>query len=347
MAEVKYRNRRAFQIENRQVRVTVMAEGGHIAELFHKETGVNPLWTPPWNTIEPSTYDRARHPEYGSDAESKLLSGIMGHNLALGLFGPPSEQEAAAGMTVHGEASVLPYEITTTPDELVARLTMPKTQLKLERRIRLSGSSPVVRITESVENLSALDFPAAWTQHVTLGPPFLERGSTQFRAPGTRSKTSEGKEFDWPLRPREHGAPEDLRVYTDKPVSSGFTTHLMDPHHERAFFLAWSPRSHLLMGYIWKRADFPWLGIWEENHSRTNPPWNGRTMTRGMEFGASPFPETRRMMIERNGMYGVSGYRWLPARTTVRVDYCAFVMTAPKIPESMEWDSEWGVKPGD
>ena len=51
-------------------------------------------------SIEPSTYDRARHPEYGSDAESKLLAGIMGHNLCIDMFGGPSEEEAAAGMTV-------------------------------------------------------------------------------------------------------------------------------------------------------------------------------------------------------------------------------------------------------
>ena len=41
------------------------------------------------------------------------------------------------------------------------------------------------------------------------------------------------------------------------------------------------------------------MGIWEENRSRLQPPWNGRTITRGMEFGVSPMPETRRAMIER------------------------------------------------
>src|ERR1039457_1729876 len=83
MAETTYRNRRAYQIENDQVRVTVLQEGGHIAGILHKPSGVNPLWTPPWPSIEPSAYDRSKHPEYGDDAESKLLAGIMGHNLCL------------------------------------------------------------------------------------------------------------------------------------------------------------------------------------------------------------------------------------------------------------------------
>src|SRR5229473_2316603 len=120
MPETTYRNRRAHSIETEDLRVTVLAEGGHIAEILDKRTGVNPLWTPPWPSIEPSTYDRARHPEYGDDAESKLLSGIMGHNLCLDLFGPPSEAEAAAGLTVHGEASVVLYEIESTAHEITA-----------------------------------------------------------------------------------------------------------------------------------------------------------------------------------------------------------------------------------
>src|SRR6185503_21245596 len=73
-----FRGRRAVQLENENLRLTVLVEGGHIAELLHKPSGINPLWTPPWPSIEPSTYDRSKHPEYGADSESKLLAGLMG-----------------------------------------------------------------------------------------------------------------------------------------------------------------------------------------------------------------------------------------------------------------------------
>src|SRR5438876_5279461 len=119
-----YRNRRAVQMENETLRLTVLVEGGHIAELLHKPSGINPLWTPPWPSIEPSTYDPARHPEYGSDAESKLLAGIMGHNLCLDLFGGPSAAEAAAGLTTHGESSVARYDITSDAGEITARASL-------------------------------------------------------------------------------------------------------------------------------------------------------------------------------------------------------------------------------
>ncbi|MEK7408499.1 MAG: DUF4432 family protein, partial [Acidobacteriota bacterium] len=302
MPETTYCNRRAVQLENGALRVTVLVEGGHIAEILDKQSGVNPLWTPPWPSIEPSTYDPARHPAYGADAESRLLAGIMGHNLCLDIFGGPSAEEAAAGLAVHGEASVVPYDIQAGPSELVARAELPEARLRLERRLKLAPEARVLEVTEVVENVSATDRPVAWTEHVTLGPPFLEKGVTQFRAPATRSKVFEtdfsqgkgymkiGAEFDWPWVPHKHGGQVDLRVFTDEPVSGGFTTHLMDPQREQAFFIAFSPARGIAFGYIWKQSDFPWLGIWEENYSRQNPPWNGQTLTRGMEFGVSPMP---------------------------------------------------------
>lgn len=106
MNETTYRNRRAVQAESEMVRVTVTVEGGHVAEILHKPTGTNPLWTPQWRSIEPSAYDQQTRLEYGSDHEAKLLSGIMGHNLCLDLFGAPDEEELAAG------ANVLPRMVT-------------------------------------------------------------------------------------------------------------------------------------------------------------------------------------------------------------------------------------------
>src|SRR2546421_10371753 len=153
MPEELHRGRRAHRIETPDLRVTVLIEGGHIAEIADKRSGINPLWTPPWPSIEPSTYDRTKHPEYGADAESKLLAGIMGHNVCLDLFGGPSEAEAAAGLTVHGEGSVAGYEITPAAGGIVARASLPMAQLRFERRLQLRPGSRVGSISETVEEL--------------------------------------------------------------------------------------------------------------------------------------------------------------------------------------------------
>ena len=125
-----------------------------------------------------------------------------------------------------------------------------------------------------------------------------------------------------------------MQVFPGLPVSGAFSTHRMAPTRPKAFFLAWHPDSKVLVGYVWDPSDFPWLGIWEENRCRTTPPWNGQTLTRGMEFGVSPMPESRRQMIERGSLFGTPGYRWLPARTTLRVKYQALLTIAEQIPET-------------
>ncbi len=112
MTETTFHGRRAASIENGQLRVTVLIEGGHIAEIFHKACGVSPLWVPPWTSIEPSGFRGDPGGPYGDGVESKLLSGIMGQNLCLDVFGGPSAEEAAAGIGVHGESSVDAYEVS-------------------------------------------------------------------------------------------------------------------------------------------------------------------------------------------------------------------------------------------
>ena len=339
-----YRNRRAVSIENPHLRVTVLEGGGHIAEIFDKQTGVNPLWTPVWPSVEPSAFDPAKHTGYGTGADNKLLAGIMGHNLCLDIFGGPSAEEAAAGLTAHGEASVATYQFDRTAGEIVARAELPMAQLRVERTLTLVDRA--VRIREVVESLSSCDKPVGWTQHVTLGPPFLEKGVTQFRASATRSKVFEtvfgsadylslGAEFDWPMAPRTDGGQLDLRVFTGATVSNAYTAHLMNQQGDDAYFVAFSPTSQLAFGYVWKAADFPWLGIWEENLSRPHAPWAGTSITRGMEFGVSPMPEPRRKMIDRGKLFGVPTYRWIPAKHKVAVEYWALAQPASMVPERL------------
>jgi hypothetical protein len=328
MIETLFHNRRAVQIENDLIRVTVTVEGGHIAEILEKSTGVNPLWIPPWPSIEPSSYSPAGNPEYGGDSESLLLSGIMGHNLCLDLFGPPSDDEAAAGLPVHGEAGVVRHEFTPIAEGLAARCTLPAAQLSFQRRIWLEGRR--IRIRETVENLSILDRPIAWTNHVTLGPPFVERGQTRFRVPATKSRAiGESDDFGWP-------GPKNLEVFTSAEPYGGYTSHLLDPSKERSWFFGWSPASRVVVGYVWERRDFPWMGIWEENRSRLSAPWNGRTITRGMEFGVSPFPESRRQMVERGTLFGTPGYRWVGAKRSLAAEYYAAVAVTAAIPDTLE-----------
>ena len=277
------RGRRAASIENDHLRVTVLAGGGHIAEILDKATGDEPAVDAAVAVDRALAFDPGRHRDYGGGADAQLLAGIMGHNLCLDIFGGPSDDEARAGLPVHGEASSSSTTCTGGDGDSDAA------PAAAGRAARSSGGSSsrdrAVWIRETVENLGGVDRPVGWTQHVTLGPPFLEKGRTEFRASATRSRVFEAA-FGAARLPGARGrvrlaaraAPAAARpIYAGlhaRRRPSAYTAHLMDPAPRHAFFVAFSPRARLAFGYVWRRADFPWMGIWEENLSRPHAPWN-------------------------------------------------------------------------
>ena len=345
MSQCLFMGRRAVSLENADLRVTVLEEGGHVAEVFDKRAHVNPLWVPDWPSVEPSVFSSEAYVRFGTGSDAKLLAGIMGHNLCLDLFGGPSTAEAAAGMTAHGEGSVNKYQITETPAGIIISLHLALAQLQFTRTLELRGKSVLIR--ETVENLTAADRPLAWTQHVTLSTPFLDPATTQFRAsmkksivtesdPGENLYLAASQPFEWPLAPRKDGGTADLQRMNASAPASAYTAHVADPAKEDAFFLAFSPKYQLAFGYVWKRAEFPWMGIWEENCSRRWSPWDSHTITRGMEFGVSPFPETRVDMIERGKLLGERTFRWLPALGKLHAEYWIVTQSCAEAPETLQ-----------
>jgi hypothetical protein len=343
MPKTKYLGRRAFALENKNLRVTLMEEGGHIAEVYHKTAGVNPLWTPNWKTGEPSEFGPQQEKIFGTGVDAKLLYGILGHNLCLDLFGPPSDHEAAAGMTAHGEASLLPYTLRQEAEHLVCSLHMPLAQLEFERRLSIREED--VTVHETVRNLAAFDRPLAWTQHVTLSPPFLDPKTTQFRVsgreaivapvdPGTAPYLRLGQQFAWPNAPLANGH-DTLDAQGMRPEAPSSSHIAVRMNEGEAHWTAWSPESRLAFSYVWNTSDFPWLGIWEENLSRPWSPWNKQAVTRGMEFGAAPFAETRRETVDRSRVLGIPTYRWLPALGTLEATYWIRTQIAEQIPETV------------
>jgi hypothetical protein len=267
----------------------------------------------------------------------------MGHSLCLDIFGPPSNEELSHGISVHGEASVAPYVDDEQDRQLSLSSVLPNSRLRITRVIRIDDDELHVRIRESVDNLSSVDRPIGWTQHVSLGPPFLEAGATQLALRPERSRAFEsegfdsgglvrGADFDWPFAPRHGGGVADLRVFASNSRNSSFTAHLLDRSSNKASFTAYSPAAHVFFGYEWDRRDFPWLGMWEENKSRQNQPWNGETVACGMEFGVSPFPEGREKMVQRETLFGTPAFRRLKGLERVSVEYSAFVGQAQGFP---------------
>jgi len=50
----------------------------------------------------------------------------------------------------------------------------------------------------------------------------------------------------------------------------------------------------------------------------------------------SPFPETRRAMVDRGRMFDTPTFRWLPANGRLETDYSIVLLRADRIPDSLD-----------
>jgi len=325
--------------------VAVLEGGGHVCELALNDVpGVNPLWKPQWTTIDPHRYAPGKHQRiYGPPPDGRLLAGIAGHSLSFDHFGPPSKHETAAGLSTHGEAPSTQWKGLgkLSPFGLTLRYgcRLRHAQIHFARSISLDAKHPVVYCEEQAHNLSPYDRPISWNEHVTFGPPFLECGITTFDMPATRGKVCPADfsermfllpnaEFDWPGAPTKDGRRSNLRTMPDQ-CFGHYTAQLLDPNLRIGFISTCNPRQSLLVVYVFQRADFPWVGNWEEHNNRTAAPWKGKTICRGMEFSTTPFAIPRRETVDQGRLFGEQTYRWLPGKSGVTLRYLILLFKVP------------------
>lgn len=346
-----WRGREAYRLGNGLVQLITLTGGGHIAEFRFtgagRESKLNPLWTPPWKTIDPYLYRSQVHAAYyGPLLEGKLLSGIAGHNLCMDYFGSPSPDEVAWGLSQHGEAPTSRWArsgkiVGDDRVTLALSVRLPAAGLRFRREITLRKNQSVVYFRESVQNERECDHFFHWVQHVTLGPPFLSSRESTVSVPGTRGITfpfdydegrsllTPGRQFWWPNAPTRSGRPVSLeRVLIRKGL--GFVASvLVDPRRDWGYVCGLNTKHRLLIGYCFRREDFPWVAVWEENRAISAAPWQKRTEARGLEFGTTPIPSTRRDSFRRGSLYDTETFACIPARARKTVEYLAFLTQVP------------------
>jgi hypothetical protein len=279
------------------------------------------------------------------DAErvNPLHTGL-GHFVCVDGFGPSSPEERKAGLPMHGEANRVPWEVVSSSREggrlsVAYTATLPLVHETFRRTIHMIDGEQVVYIDSELDNLLAFDRPINWGEHATIGPPFLELGKTVVEMSAvramTRSHESQSanpphrlaslKEFTWPMAPGLDGSLIDVRPAPATAPVGDHTTSLMDPSRTLVFVTAFHAEQRRLLGYVFKREEYPWTQLWE------NYPTNGR-LARGLEFAVQPFDMPRRDVITANQLLDTPTYRWLPAKSTIT---SAFLMFYTRTPEGM------------
>jgi hypothetical protein len=318
-----FRGRACWFLDGLQLRVAVLESGGHIAAVSRPQRpDLSPLWIQDRPTIDSDQFDPRLHGAiYGNDSEAKLISGLAGHSLCVPFWGDPSPAEYAAGMTFHGESNIVRWsEVESGADSLTIAAVLPESCLAILRSFECAGT--FLRVKTTVENLTAWDRPLAWCEHVTLGPPFLEPGITQFHATamrGFQTGFESGKTFRWPQGRGEIKC--NLETFSAKPHRDLVNSFLLDPDREFERFSAYHSGYRLLFGYVFQRSEFPWLNVWENHDSRM--------LTRGMEFSNTPRHGTMKKLIQTPTLWDTPAYDWINAKGKLTKSFTAFLQELP------------------
>jgi hypothetical protein len=186
--------------------------------------------------------------------------------------------------------------------------------------------------------ITPMDKPVVWQEHATVGAPFLSpgravidvsavRAMTRPRREGMPDRFKPGEEFTWPNAPAPGGAAIDLRQ-TPRSVTNSITTQLM-PKTGLAFATALNLDQRLMIGWVFRGADFPWLQNWESYSA------DGQ-LYRGLEFGLTAFGRPRREVVTAGTLMDTPLYRWLPAKGTIEAGFLIFLTRVPQNMQSVD-----------
>jgi hypothetical protein len=263
----------------------------------------------------------------------------LGHFLCVDGFGPTSKEEQAAGLQGHGEAHRQPWTLIAKGREgktqqLTFQTRLPIVQEGLTRKLELVDGEQVVYVESTLENELAFDRPINWAEHATIGYPFLAPGKTVVDAsvghcqtrphndtPPNRRLLSD-KPFIYPQAPLKAGGLADLRQIPNPPDSMDHTGCTFDKSKRLGFVTAINLEKRLLLGYLVRREEYPWLQEW------MNYPSN-LALSRGLEFGTQPFDVSRRQTVEMGKMFDTPAFRWLPAKSKIGTRFLMFYTRVP------------------
>ena len=263
-------------------RLVVDLRGGSIGEFRLKNNPLNPLH---WGTPPAGNMD---------------VRGF-GHFLCLDRWGPPSEAEGKQGMPYHGEAAHVLWNVLEQPQrignslEASLQAKLPLAGLSVKRHLKLSANQSICRVQEEVTNDRPLGRVYNMVQHPTISPPFLDaetlvdcNGRRGF-AQGNPLPHPEEPSFHWPLALTRDGTSVNLRHLTDS-SDPNVVTYAIDERY--GWVTAASPKRGLLIGYLWKTSDYPWVSLWRDVR-------DGKPAARGLEFGTTglhqPFAQLTRV----------------------------------------------------
>ena len=290
-------------LQNNSVRAVFDLAGGSLIEFQLRDAPLNPLT---WDSRGEPGAPRPR-----------------GHFVCFDRWGQPSAAELKNGMPFHGEATRVHWKsVSASATEARMSAHLPIAGLSIDRTAKLAGSA--IRVTETVANRNKLGRMYNLVQHPSIAPPFLD-GTTVVDSNARKGfmqsspmPNPEEPAVWWPQAMQE-GRSVDLRRLTDD-HNPNVVSYVID--EEYGWVTAASPSKGLLIGYLWRVREYPWLNIWR-NVER------GKPTARGLEFGTTGLHQPFETLVAKGRIFGRRLYSYLDANAATTRSYAAFLAKIP------------------
>ncbi len=286
-------------------RMVIDLGGGSIVQFQRSRQSLNPL----------------RWANSGPAGEARPMS----HFLCLDRWGQPSEAELKNGMPFHGEATRVRWEVLEAgPVSARMKAMLPMAGLEVVRTVRMEPASAVVLVSESVTNRNPLGRLYNMVQHPTIGPPFLDESTLVDSNAGKGFMQSspmpnpEQRSVQWP-QAELNNQPVDMRRLLAEPNPNVVSYVVDEPY---GWATAVTPGRRLLLGYVWKTAEYPWFNAWRHVA-------DGKPLARGLEFGTTGLHQPFPILVEKGRIFGRTLFEYLDAAQTKPRAYVMFLAETP------------------
>ncbi|RYY34664.1 MAG: hypothetical protein EOP46_12655 [Sphingobacteriaceae bacterium] len=298
-------------VKNNQATVSVDPYGGAIVDFRLCGNDVNPLafkFTP----------DQM-------PANNKPGACYQGHFVCIGRWGAPTSGEIKAGHPNHGQAAMLGWdELERTDSSITMRVDCPLDGLNTVRKLELSEHTAAFRVSEKVKDTAKLGRLYNIVQHPTLSAPFLDSKTR------VDSNATFGINYDFDTNPLEyasewpHGMCKDgelMDLHSPDVANSSVFSFIVDKEADYGWVTAYSPTHNLLLGYVWHRADYPWISVWQHFE-------DGQIKYRALEFGTTGIHKPVNEILEHDNtfLFGEKTLWFIDAGEEVKRSYTAFLV---------------------
>ena len=189
---------------------------------------------------------------------------------------------------------------------------------------QLAPDGPWFHVSETVTNRNKLGRVYNMVQHPTIGPPFLDEtvvvdsNATKGFMQGGKMPNPENPSVVWPIALKDRRS-INLRFLADDP-DPNVVSYVID--EELGWVTAANAAKGLLIGYVWRTAEYPWLNIWRHVE-------NGKPLARGLEFGTTGLHQPFPTLVRKHKIFGRPLLDFLDASESHTRSYIGFLTEIP------------------